>query len=245
MITLWSQEEYLAWNRDDCRRREGYIKEAQKRLPSMQDKPTLLDMGCGYGAITAVAQSLGFSATGIDACPARITQAQVWFPECTFETGTLDQTFPTGHQARYDIVVMFSVLACTGDATTAVQGALGLLKPGGCLIIDDKNAANEMLQHVPAYHAFHWSSEENFYFTAETLVAVCQKAGAQVDTTDVQGVQRYGLSNLLQWIDYGRPQIKSPQMTSEHPMLVALETTYRSSRELQLTSDHLLLKISC
>lgn len=164
---------------------------------------------------------------------------QEWFPECRFQAGFLDEPWAVHHEERYDVVVMFSMLACTRDPVSTLQGALQLVKPGGHLILDDKNVANDMLQHVPEYHQFHWSSEENFYFDQASLIMVCKKAGLQQEL-QVRGVQRYGLSNLISWVDFGRPQIKRPELVTDHPMLKELEAVYRAKREESCSSDHMM-----
>lgn len=66
-----------------------------------------------------------------------------------------------------------------------------MLRPGGKLIVDDKNVKNAMLEHVPAYLSFHFNEEELWsvfclyasgelcsrYFSAATLMEVLQLAG--------------------------------------------------------------------
>ena len=98
-----------------------------------------------------------------------------------------------------------------------------------------------MLGQQSAYSDFYWQVAHLSYFTANTLEYALRESGLTSFT--VRGVQRYGLRNLLNWLDHGKPQLLAPSFQESKPILQRIESLYKRDREERLTSDTLIVEV--
>jgi SAM-dependent methyltransferase len=116
-----------------------------KHLPRTKGKETLLDVGCGSGAITLAACKRGYKCVGLswDEENQRKAQARsvtlalnssINFP--IFDARALDQ-YPTTD--RYDFVVNFENIEHIIDDKKLFKDMCKLLKPGGRLLLTTPN----------------------------------------------------------------------------------------------------------
>lgn len=106
------------------------------------DKLTLLDLGCGKGAVSVqVAKALGCQCRGIDAVPAFVEEARTKAAEfgvaslCKFEVGDIRSKLPD--LAPADIIVLGAIGPVLGDYFQTLSALKACLRPGGAIIIDD------------------------------------------------------------------------------------------------------------
>jgi SAM-dependent methyltransferase len=99
------------WGRDENDLAIRY----QKMLEVIDDnqagtRPTLLDVGCGFGGLLRFAQELNvpLAYTGIDVCPAMIAEAQQLFT--TTGTFLVEDVFELDAAIRFDYVVCNGIL---------------------------------------------------------------------------------------------------------------------------------------
>ena len=101
-----------------------------------RDKPAVLDVGTGAGALLPFYEAAGISlahVTGVDPCDAMLSHARARFPRSTFVTGGILDVRPSA--LPYDCVVFNAVFGNLYDQQAALAHAAKLVKPGGSVII--------------------------------------------------------------------------------------------------------------
>lgn len=116
------------------------LRRAEKILTYLRslrfERPTILDMGCGIGWLSAQLATFG-PTIGVDLSDDAIGQAKANFPEVTFKAGNVyEMELPEGH---FDVVVSQEVIAHVPDQGAYLDRAAAVLKPGGYLIITTAN----------------------------------------------------------------------------------------------------------
>lgn len=122
-----------------------------------------LDIGCGYGSLTAYLNRAGFDAIGVDADQPQVEQARALFPAIAEKLFAMDANaleFPDG---RFDAVVLRDTLHHLWEESD-VEKAFGemerVLKPGGRLVVFDPNpnfivkTARRLIHHRDAECTF-------------------------------------------------------------------------------------------
>jgi ubiquinone/menaquinone biosynthesis C-methylase UbiE len=115
--------------------RRLFTKLARLRRPQMGD--TLLDIGCGTGAVTAAVGRHGIQATGIDVVPDLVRVAQEMYPSTTFEVGEAE-SLPFASDS-FTYVTLASVLEHVRDWRLTLAEAARVLAPGGVLYLHTSN----------------------------------------------------------------------------------------------------------
>lgn len=200
----------------------------------------VLDVGCGYGFFVESLVSQGYAATGLDVSTNRLTIARR-LRQGKFIEGSLDEAFVNRHHSQFDCVTLFHVLEHVLDPVECLHMCGKLVAPGGCILIEVPNAADTLLDFNDGYRNFYWQRAHLSYFDPARLELALRRANLY--KFKISGVQRYGLRNLLHWIDQGGPQIDAPDYYADHPMLIALEELYRRDRECSLSSDTLICTV--
>jgi predicted SAM-dependent methyltransferase len=124
---------------------------------------------------------------------------------------------------------------------TLLRQCFDLVAPGGWLLIEVPNLDDELLNQQTDYRAFYWMREHLSYFDAGRLELALRRAGLR--EYSLRGVQRYGLRNLLHWLDEGKPQLTEPAFHADEPILARLEQLYRADREGPLSCDTLIAEV--
>ena len=200
----------------------------------------MLDVGCGWGFFIDALARAGIEATGLDVSQERLALATAHL-HGTFIQGEIDEAFVTVHHNRFQVVTLFHVLEHVRAPVTFLQQCLELVVPGGWLLIEVPNLGDELLNQQPQYRAFYWQRAHLSYFDAARLELTLRRAGLK--DFAVRGVQRYGLRNLLHWLDEGKPQLTAPAFHATEPILVRLEQLCRADRERALTCDTLIAEV--
>lgn len=216
--------------RKDTERRLDWLR--RTRTPS--GSPRVLDVGAGYGFFVDLASKAGYNAWGMEPSVARHEFSRDNMAG-TFVNAAVDEAFVAQHRGQWDVVTTFHVLEHLRDPVSYLSLLLALVAPGGHLIVEVPNAADELIPQIPEYGAFHWVSVHLNYFDAARLDLALKKAGA----TDfsIEGIQRYGLRHLIRWTDMRAPDLHSADITGGSPLLDAMEEQYRAYRQRALTSD--------
>lgn len=127
---------------------QGLLRDALALLPAGSGR-TLLDAGCGPGALTRLAANCGYQATGFDADPAMIAQANRLerreHSRAQFVVAGLGAAPGRFHPA--DVVVAASLLAVVSDIDGALEALWACVKPGGTLLVIE---ASELLNLADA-----------------------------------------------------------------------------------------------
>lgn len=136
---------------------------------------TLLDVGCGVGALVALAGKKGWDAVGIDTSPKAAALAKRELDIDVLQTRLGDAPFDPD---TFDVVVLLAVLEHAFDPAALAEQALRLLKPGGLAVFSLPNLDNLSYLLMPNRAEYSWFIKEHInHFTLRTLRALLEKVG--------------------------------------------------------------------
>lgn len=108
-----------------------YLSIVKKFAPARKRKPTLLDVGCGYGKFLEIAFN-DFHVTGIDPSSYAIQKVRRLVPHATLSVATLESFRP---KKLYDVVTGFDVLEHLESPRHAIEKIHRLLADDGIFIV--------------------------------------------------------------------------------------------------------------
>lgn len=119
----------------------GRIDRLKKLIASQWIEPgyTVLEIGCGTGALAAMMAARGASVVGIDVSNAMLAESQKNAPECEFGHLSAVEIEKLGH-ARFDCVVATLSLSELSEDELAIvlRDVVKVLKPQGRFVIADE-----------------------------------------------------------------------------------------------------------
>lgn len=171
-----------------------------------QKTASILDIGAGYGFFIDSLSKLGYQVKGIEVSKerrdvaAKITDVEI------LNIDLYNSTIEPYEQ--FDIITLFHVLEHLRDPAKFCTILRDYLVDGGHLVIEVPNLNDCMLNACAAYRSFYWQRAHISYFTPDTLVHVLTKVG--FPEIEMICVQRYSITNMLNWRLFGKPQLLSP-----------------------------------
>lgn len=167
--------------------------------PHLHSGCRALDLGCGSGAFLHTARDR--------------TRAQVFGvePHDGFRADLRAEGFDVRRElgefepASFDLILLSHVLEHTETPVEFLAGLQRYLVQNGIIVIEVPSLTDALLwvYRIPAFWIFYWQFPHLWYFSPEPLRRVVERAGYQIG--HLQGVQRYGLLNHLQWLNAGKP----------------------------------------
>jgi SAM-dependent methyltransferase len=132
-----------------------------------------LDVGCGSGASLELAQSVGWSAEGVDFDPQAVANARQ--RGLSVHCGQLsDQGFADG---SFDLVLMSHVIEHVHDPLTLLSECRRILRPGGTILLLTPNSAS-WGQHRFTSACVDLDPPRHLHiFNAQTLTTLARRAG--------------------------------------------------------------------
>ena len=121
---------------------------AVERALTIDTKPNVLDVGCGFGVLVPFLRQAGLSDEqihGIDLSSEMIRNAQLWYPNCHWNAGDF-YTLPM--DGKYQSIIFCSSLHDLPDPMDAIQKARDSLCPGGTLVIVHPQGASHVWNQV-------------------------------------------------------------------------------------------------
>ncbi|MGE5373164.1 MAG: class I SAM-dependent methyltransferase [Solirubrobacterales bacterium] len=172
----------------------------QRLLPMLGQEDRILEIGSGSGAFLESIRPYVMVTEGVE--PDQ--------PSCQWIQDTLGLKayshldMVSAERGRYDWIFMYHVLEHLRDPVAFLKQLTPLLKPGGRLLVEVPNVEDALvsLYAVPAYLDFYYQKVHLYYFSTRTLTDTLERAGFKAT---IQGVQRYDLSNHIQWMRTGAP----------------------------------------
>lgn len=143
---------------------------------------TVLDAGCGNGALVGYLAAFGYQATGVDVSTSGIEIARTHFPASRFEIATFDATPP----GQFDAVCSTEVIEHLYSPHLLASYSFAALKPGGTLIISTpyhgyfKNLAIAALGKWDSHHTALWHGGHIKFWSRSTLTNLLEDAGFRV-----------------------------------------------------------------
>jgi len=166
----------------------------------------VLDIGSGYGFFVNELSNHGYkNVIGIEISEER---RHIALEHGTVPIMDIDVDMPGKDIGRFDIVTLFHVLEHMADPIIFLRNLKKLLNPGGVFVCEVPNVQEMLLDNCEAYNAFYWIRAHLNYFSKRTFVRCLEQAG--FCKMDIIFEQRYGLINLCNWLENGKPQMKRP-----------------------------------
>lgn len=143
---------------------------------------TLLDIGCGNGALTASLASRGAAVTGMDLSDSGIALARAAHPDVRFEVGSVYDDL-RARFGTFDSVVALEVIEHLYDPRTFLRRAFEALRPGGTLVLSTpyhgylKNLALAVSGKLDAHFTVLWDGGHIKFFSWPTLRTLLDEAG--------------------------------------------------------------------
>ena len=200
----------FVWNAPDCSEAHQYLAPATIRLLRESGARTVLDLGCGNGAFTALLQGAGFEVTGCDLSASGIALAHLQFPDIPFFQQDLSQPLPEHHAGQYDAVVSMEVIEHLLLPRILVSNALAAMRPGGLFVLSTpfhgywKNLALAIVNKFDD----HWHPLRDFghvkFFSKKTLLCLFREYGLRVQ--QFLPVGRLSLVARSMIVAAGRPE---------------------------------------
>ena len=179
----------------DDERRFEYMKNI---LPNC----SLLDFGCGAGGFLLKSRGLAATAQGVE--PERRLKRH--FQNHGLNVFQNLAEIPSDIlRGGYDIITMFHVLEHIPDPKSILGELSEILADDGQIVVEVPNADDALLSlynNKPFSHFTYWSCHL-FLFTAKTLQLLFDQMNLKVNY--IKQIQRYPLSNHLNWLANGKP----------------------------------------
>ena len=112
------------------------------------------------------------------------------------------------YQNQIDIVFSFQVIEHVPNPKQFINEALGLLKPGGTMIIATPNCNDILLKLLPEdFPSFYYRSQHRWYFGKESLVNCFRYAAeGKSQLHSIKFKHTLGMSNALAWLKEKKPK---------------------------------------
>ena len=157
----------------------------QQVLPGQ--RPSVLDLGCGNGALAEELLSWGYDAIGIDPSASGIAQARRRLPSTPFHQAPADPSeLAQLNLPAFDAVLSTEVVEHVYSPRQWAAAAYASLKPGGVLICSTpyhgylKNCALALSGKLDAHFTALWDGGHIKFWSRRTLTALLQEASFQV-----------------------------------------------------------------
>ena len=157
--------------------RGDFLRELVLHLKPALQLQTALDVGCGFGYLSAVLRDTGLKVTAFDGRPENVEEARKRVPDVLFSVGDIES--PEVRQlGKFDLVVCFGLLYHLENPFQAVRNLHHLTEgvivlesmclPGNApsmLLLDEGPTPDQGLQHV------------GFYPSEPCITKMCFRAG--------------------------------------------------------------------
>lgn len=169
---------------------DAYLLPAIHRLLARYKPGTMIDAGCGTGAITGAIAASGHDVIGVDRDAGGIGIAREDYPGVRFEVSDFGSAPP----AVVDMVISTEVIEHLYHPGELLSYAHRALHPDGLLVISTpyhgylKNLAMALVDGWDAHHVVSWTGGHIKFFSRRSLTAMLARRGFRV--VDFVGVGR-------------------------------------------------------
>jgi 2-polyprenyl-3-methyl-5-hydroxy-6-metoxy-1,4-benzoquinol methylase len=135
----------------------------------------LLDIGCGVGALVALAGKKGWEAVGMDPSPKAAALAKQVLDLDILQSYLGDSSF---EPETFDVVVLLAVLEHSFDPVSIMKNVWKILKPGGWIIASTPNLDNISYYLMNNREEYSWFIKEHInHFTLKTHRLLLETVG--------------------------------------------------------------------
>lgn len=184
---------WIKATQSDDERRYNFVKE------QITNK-NVLDFGCGTGSFLSLAKSCATEVAGIELEKAM----QPFFKENDINVFSNLETAKKTNK-KWDVITAFHVIEHLRDPKDILEELACLLSDEGQLIIEVPNSNDALLTvyNNEAFQNFSYWSQHLYLYNKDNMTELAKQAGFKTDW--IKHVQRYPLSNHLQWLASGKP----------------------------------------
>jgi SAM-dependent methyltransferase len=183
--------DHEAWSYEDQR-------DSERRLTSYRQfisGRSICDFGCGRGAFLRAARPLATKVCGVELRDDFINDLERDGIRCRTSLTEIDRPL--------DTVFLFHCFEHLPDPASALRSIYDHLKPGGRVVIEVPHANDFLLSQSDSFKQFTLWSQHLILHTRLSLGAFLGQSGFA--DIAIEGIQRYTLSNHLQWLKTGKP----------------------------------------
>ena len=162
---------------------------------------SILDVGCGSGAVTRSLVGAGYDVTGIDTAEVLIRRAHLRLPQARFICGELSR-LPGDLAGPFDVIAFFDVLEHLDSPGLLLQSALRFAKSGS-LVIATVPAQMSLFSDVDI------ASGHKRRYQLNELAALFKHAG-------LKGIHEHGIFRVLSKLLKLRPKSVRSELCYEH-----------------------------
>ncbi len=144
---------------------------------------TLLDIGCGNGALSASLAGRGAQVVGIDLSPSGITIAREKYPELEWSVMSAYDDLKSRLSREFDLVVCLEIIEHLFDPRLFLRRAFDVLRPGGSLVLSTpyhgylKNVALALSGRLDAHFTVLGDGGHIKFFSRRTLQTLLEETG--------------------------------------------------------------------
>lgn len=169
----------------------------------------ILDIGCGYGHwIDYLNSNYNHNVFGMD-----LNNNKINYGKNTlnlnfkyFIDKIENEEFISKNENKFDIITCWHVLEHVFDPILFIINIKRLLKKNGIFIFEVPNEDDELIKLVPEYSKLiHFKDHVN-YFNINTLKLLFEKCGIKNEFYNIEGCQRYGFYNYIDWIRFKKKE---------------------------------------
>ncbi len=143
----------------------------------------VVDIGCGNGYMVGLLAARGLEAMGIEPSPDGVKQARAAHPGVRFEEGSVEEDLGAKLGRDYDVVMATEVIEHLFTPRTLLRAGLGLLRPGGRMLISTpyhgylKNLALSVAGAWDWHFKVGWDGGHIKFFSPATLGKMVLECG--------------------------------------------------------------------
>lgn len=205
--------------------------EMLKKIVKKSDK--ILEIGSGHGFFVESMHNSGYNITGIEISKEKrklskkITNAEILDIDINQDDHKLE---------KFNFILMFHVLEHLVNPIEFLKKLKKILAKNGKILVEVPNSDDVQLEKNQNYADFYWQRAHIHYFNPKKLRFVFKKAGLN---SEIIGVQRYSIENMISWKLTGKPQLNEPTFHLEEPYKW-LDNQYKQKLEKSLKCDTII-----
>lgn len=204
----------------------------------------ILDYGCGYGFFIEMMKSEGFLLEGVEISKEKLEICKIRMGE-DFKhiknINLLNEELSSDLENKYDMITMFHLLEHITQPVTLLKKIKRMIKKGGYLVIEVPNLENRMMEASDEFNDFFYIRDHVAYYTPTLLKELLKNVG--FDILLIRGNQVYGLTNHMNWIINGTPELKKPSYESCNAMKW-IEKIYKDTMNENIWAEYMYV-IAC
>lgn len=204
----------------------------------------ILDFGCGYGFFIEMMEKEGFLLDGIEISEDKLKVCKLRMGEKSKrirDINLLSEELPCEMKSKYDMVTMFHLLEHITQPVLLLKKVKEMIRKRGYLVVEVPNVNNKMMKASSAFNDFFYIRDHVAYYTPELLENLL--TGIGFDTILIRGNQVYGLTNHMNWIINGVPELEAPSYESCESMKW-IEKMYKDTMDDNVWSEYMYI-IAC